>query len=158
VASQITSTRQHWSVRFFSLFGVFPGHPVSHTENDCDSVTKKRNFGTCEKTILLFRIGNLSVVFCYVRLSPAITMVKINIAYPPYGSNQLIEVDDEKKWYAFLVLFLLCITEIVRFDLSFSIHCLFLPLLIFSLSIVRFFFSFALCYIYFASIQFWCVL
>ncbi len=25
-------------------------------------------------------------------------MVKINIAYPPYGSNQLIEVDDERKW------------------------------------------------------------
>jgi len=29
-------------------------------------------------------------------------MVKINIAYPPYGSNQLIEVDDERKWRVFL--------------------------------------------------------
>jgi len=29
-------------------------------------------------------------------------MVKINIAYPPYSSNQLIEVDDEKKWRVFL--------------------------------------------------------
>jgi len=29
-------------------------------------------------------------------------MVKINIAYPPYGSSQLIEVDDEKKWRVFL--------------------------------------------------------
>jgi len=29
-------------------------------------------------------------------------MVKINIAYPPYGSNQLIDVDDERKWRVFL--------------------------------------------------------
>jgi len=29
-------------------------------------------------------------------------MVKINISYPPYGSSQLIEVDDEKKWRTFL--------------------------------------------------------
>jgi len=29
-------------------------------------------------------------------------MVKINISYPPYGSSQLIEVDDEKKWRVFL--------------------------------------------------------
>jgi len=29
-------------------------------------------------------------------------MVKINIAYPPYGSNQLIEVDDERKCRVFL--------------------------------------------------------
>jgi len=29
-------------------------------------------------------------------------MVKINIAYPPFGSSQLIEVDDEKKWRVFL--------------------------------------------------------
>jgi len=29
-------------------------------------------------------------------------MVKINISYPPYGSSQLIEVDDEKKWRCFL--------------------------------------------------------
>jgi len=29
-------------------------------------------------------------------------MVKINIAYPPFGSSQLIEVDDERKWRVFL--------------------------------------------------------
>jgi len=29
-------------------------------------------------------------------------MVKINIAYPPYNTNQMIEVDDEKKWRCFL--------------------------------------------------------
>jgi len=29
-------------------------------------------------------------------------MVKLNIAYPPFGSNQLIEIDDEKKWRVFL--------------------------------------------------------
>jgi len=29
-------------------------------------------------------------------------MVKINIAYPPYGSATIIEIDDEKKWRAFL--------------------------------------------------------
>jgi len=29
-------------------------------------------------------------------------MVKINIAYPPFNTNQMIEVDDEKKWRVFL--------------------------------------------------------
>jgi len=28
--------------------------------------------------------------------------VKINISYPPHGSSQLIEVDDERKWRVFL--------------------------------------------------------
>jgi small subunit ribosomal protein S6e len=29
-------------------------------------------------------------------------MVKINIAYPPFNTNQMIEIDDEKKWRVFL--------------------------------------------------------